>query len=385
MKNATKLRIALAVISCTLGAGIASAQREAREQNVQQGSVTSVHAFVEKWQHRILTENLAVGEPQTWGLRNLPKFAAFSAERLAVAMRAENVGELESLLVTAPVSHGMRLKTLIDAKPGNVALDALPGRGAVTKNEPSSNPTLYDDLAFTVVSPCRMFDSRLSGAGTFFNGVSQVIQVGPYPAAGGGYSTGPGAQGGSASGCGLDTLSGGDGSIAAIMVAVSSFGQSAAGYLTFYPKGAADPSATVVSMFYTAGPVQTAFVLIPTDMSFPVTARGISRGANTAVTMDVVGYFEIPKGVALNCQPTYVVQNVPAGATFNMQIPNCAAGFTMTGAGCAAGTFGGVDWVINGLYPITPSTMGGYCAGTNTNGVTVPIDGMAQCCKSPGR
>ncbi len=367
------------MIGCALGATGAGAQREARELNLQQNPATTLHAFVEKWQQRIITQNLSTTDPQNWGARNLPKFASFSADRLQMAMQATTLGEVESLLVTAPISNGTRLKSLMTAKPGNISFDALNRTGAVTKSNPTGSPGLYDDLMFTVLSPCRMFDSRTSqgGAGPFVNGVSQLIKIGPYPAAGGGFATGGGAQGGAASGCGLDTLSAGDG-IAAVMVAVSSFSQTATGYLTFFPSGAADPSATVVSMFYTAGPVQTAFVLIPTDMAIPVWARGVSRGANTEVTIDVVGYFETPK--ALECaEGAYETFTLPTGfSSFHYTTSVCNPGMVAVSSYCYNRTNPDV-------YMTGSGTNGGaWCGWRNLAGVPVDITQNIKCCKLPG-
>src|SRR5258706_2883665 len=93
-------------------------------------------------------------------------------------------------------------------------------------------------------------------------------------------------------------------------------------------------------MFYTAGPVQTAFVVAPTDLIGSVFVRGISRISNTEVTVDIVGYFARPKAAALDCVTTAAVSS-PIAAGANVQLfPNgCAAGYTQVGVQCGSTNF----------------------------------------------
>jgi hypothetical protein len=266
-----------------MGAGSASAQRVIQDQN----GVTSVGGFVEMWQQRINNENLPVADAKSWGIRNLPRISAFSAERFRLAQQVTNFGELDAMLVSAPVSDGSSLGMLMANAPGNVSLAAGP------KLSPTTNPTTYSDLLFTALSPCRLYDSRVSqgGAGPWVANVVRNVKIGPYPASGGGYATGGGAQGGSATGCGLDALSTATGQIAATMLAVSTVAQTAAGYLTFWPFLAPDPSASVVSLWYQPGYVQTSFIVAPSDADTVVWTSGVAKGANTEVIIDIVGYY----------------------------------------------------------------------------------------------
>ena len=372
-----KLRILAyaAILGCALGATSATAQREAREQNLQQNSATALHAFVDKWQQRILSENLPVADAQNWGVRNMAKFASLSAERLDLAMKANSIGELEALLVSAPIPNGMNLALLAAMKPGNISLSGMVSAvppGAVEKKDPTTDPTLYADLVFTALNPCRIFDSRPSqgGSGILVNGVSRIIQIGPFNS----YTF----QGGSATSCGMTTLAAVNaGEIAAVMVAASSFSQTGAGYLTFYSATTADPSASVVSMFYAAGSVQTSFVVMPTDLITSVFSRGISRNANTDLAIDIVGYFAKPKAVALECVDTAPTTNsVAAGANGQAFEPACAAGFTKVGITCETGAF---DTVIAGFGASFS------CVMHNNAAIARNITAVARCCRVPGR
>ena len=199
--------------------------------------------------------------------------------------------ELELLLVKPPVPGGSRLGLVLASQPPGIS---MLGAGTHAKSSPATAPAAYADLVFTAVTPCRILDSRVSqgGTGPWPSGSTNSLKIGPYPSAGGGYATGTGAQGGSATGCGLDALAG-PGKIAVIMVAVSTVAQSGAGYLTFFSAGAPNPGAGSVSQWYQPGYVQTSFVLIPSDLVGAVSASGFSS-ATTEVIIDVTGYFAAP-------------------------------------------------------------------------------------------
>ena len=287
----------------------------------------------------------------------------------------------------APIPSGTRLSNLIADNPGNIALDTMiaASKGNRTKKDPSTDPTTYSDLTFTELNPCRIFDSRVTqgGGGPFVNGVSRVIKIGPYPAAGGGYATGAGAQGGSVTGCGLDTLAAA-GEIDAVMVAVSSFNQTAQGYLTFYSATAPDPSASVVSVFYQPGAIRTAFVVMPTDAlaAAAVSSRGISRTANTEVTLDIVGYFAKPHALALDCVDVGTpLTTIAAGASFALASPACGAGYTVAGPEFASTSSSNL-LVVNGFF-ISGGTYS--CQGTNATAGPVDVACGARCCRVPGR
>jgi hypothetical protein len=277
----TPISALTAVALLALGAGSAGAQRAVHDPD----SAASVAGVIEMWQQRILAENLPVADAKNWALRNLAKFSRLTPERAALAQRAATLGELDALLVSAPIADGTSLELLLASKPGNISMVAA-------KTSPAASPTSYADLSFTALTPCRILDSRTvyGGTGPWAANSTNTIKIGPYPAAGGGYATGAGAQGGSATGCALDTLAG-SGEIAAIMTAVSTVSQTGAGYLTFFSYGTANPAPYGVSQWFQPGYVQTSFVVMPTDLAGSVATQGFAGNNGAEVIIDIVGYF----------------------------------------------------------------------------------------------
>ena len=286
MQSKSVIRSIVAALALSFGAASVLADPVAASGTRDRDAILS--QLMQSWQQRILLERLPVEDAANWSRRNLAKFSRLSAEQVDLAQSARSLGELELLLMNPPVPDGSRLGLVLASQSHNVS---MLGKDNRAKSSPATAPSAYTDLVFTAVTPCRILDSRASqgGTGPWPAGSTNSIKIGPYPAAGGGYATGAGAQGGSATGCGLDTLAG-PGKIAVVMVAVSTVAQAGAGYLSFFSAGAPNPGATSVSQWYQPGYVQTSFVLIPSDLLGAVSASGFSSNA-TEVIIDVSGYF----------------------------------------------------------------------------------------------
>jgi hypothetical protein len=179
----------------------------------------------------------------------------------------------------------------------------------------------------------------------------------------------------------LDTLATSN-QIAAVMLAVSTVSQTAAGYLTFYPFTAADPSASVVSMWYQPGYVQTSFIVAPTDEFSPppVWSAVISRGANTEVIIDVIGYFAKAHTAALDCVTVVGTDTVLAASSSatNATATACAAGYTLVANYCRTSSFGSR---VSGWN----DSSGGFCNFTNSTAFAITIANDARCCRVAGR
>ncbi len=279
MKKAIKLLFT--AVSAAAGFSLAAFPASQAEE----GRAAAIGQLMQAWQSRIVAFSLPVDDAKNWSRRNLAKFSRLNAERLALAQRAGTLEELELALLEAPIPAGTHLDVLMANKPGDIA---MMGAHAMAKSSPASAPSAYAGLVFTAVTTCRILDSRASqgGTGSWTAGSSNLVKIGPYAT---GYATGLGAQGGSATSCGLDALAG-PGQVAAVLAAVSTVTQAGAGYLTFFPNGAPNPGTTSVSQWYQPGYVQTSFVLIPTDLAGTVAASGFTS-ATTEVIIDVVGYF----------------------------------------------------------------------------------------------
>lgn len=87
----------------------------------------------------------------------------------------------------------------------------------------------------------------------------------------------------------------------------------------------------------------------------------------------------------LECSSTFVSQVVGNGQTFDIQIPGCPAGTTITGAGCRTPGFNDADWAINGLALFPPSgTPLAFCSGINKTAGNITVQGTARCCRVAG-
>lgn len=342
--------------------------------------------IIQYWQQQILANNLPVADPTNWGLRNLTKFSQLSPERLALAQKATSLAEVEQLVQSAPIPDGAPLDLLLATQPGTVTMisagtDQLsnPSTRLALKSNPTASPTLYSDLVFTALTPCRILDTRPSqgGAGIWTAGSTNIVHIGPY------------ANfipfGGSATDCGLSALAT-TGQIAAIMASVSTFNQAAAGYLTFFSNGAPNPAPYGVSQSYNASPVQgilSSFVVMPTDLLGVVYSAGYTS-AQTDVVIDVVGYFATPKAVALDCNSTQSAAVAVPVSVWTSIDATCAAGYALTGGGYDTneGTLGypGV-WITS--IPANATTwrvwVDNQAAGARS------VYAYARCCRVPGR
>jgi len=309
---------------------------------------------------------------QGWSSRYAQKLRGLNDARLDIATRAASLNELDMLFVEAPFTGGMRLGDVMNDRPGNVSF--MGGSTPTAKSNPATNPTLYDDLVFTAVAPCRIYDSRFTTApldGTAGSawpaGAVRTIDVGPVSD----YSF----QGGQATGC-LGTL-GGSGEVAAILGSVSTVNQSAAGYLVMFSAGGANPNPYGVVQYYQAGVILTSFLVMTTDLINPVFSQGVSEQASTHVIVDVVGYFARPKAAALDCTLTTAVPAAIAANTNQQAFASaCAAGYTQMGIQCVSDSY--LTWMAT-------DNESNHCAYHNSDTVTHNISAQAKCCRTAGR
>jgi hypothetical protein len=344
--------------------------------------VADLGDLIQGWQQRILDERLPVSDPQTWALRNMGRFSALSEERVELLRQATTIGEVEQLLnTTAPIGNGTSLGTLLSAKPANIAVQGQDGsfslKGATGNDAPGTTPANYSELMFTALTPCRIYDSRVSqgGAGPWLAGVARLVKIGPYTS----YDAAGANQGGSATSCGLDAL-GTSGDIAAVMVAVSTTSQTGNGYLNFYSYGATNPAPYGVVQYFRAGlGVQTSFLVMATDRIAPVWSQGTASNANAEVIIDVVGYFSKSRsdmwavvnsdGTVARSYRTTSAAKLGTGAyevVFAQDVTGCAYNLT-PGLSATSGTppVGGVSVTgrsanPNGIFVTTFNSSGTY-------------------------
>ena len=230
---------------------------------------------------------------------------------------------------------------------------------------------LTNDLVYTPLQPCRIVDTRLTAAGTI--GASATRSFAAVNASN--FSS----QGGSATNCGTLGLS-----ATAVALNVTAVGYPGSGHATVYPFGTALPTAASVN--YNAGTFATNNGIIAQIPNPLASADFTVWTAQTShFVVDIVGYFAPPVATALQCQNTAFTQTVAAGSNFDILIPACPAGYTITGAGCATGGFNQADWAVTGLDRVSSTQMLAFCSGTNTTAGNIGVRGTAQCCRVPGR
>jgi hypothetical protein len=308
---------------------------------------------------------------QGWTFRYVQKLNGLTDARLNIAERAASLQELDSLFVESPFGEGARLGAVLAERRGNVTL--MPGT-AVPKDTPGGSPSSFDDLVFTAVAPCRIYDSRFTTSpvdGTagapWPVGVTRTIRVGPYVD----YST----QGGQATAC-LGSL-GGTGEVAAVLGSVSTVLQTGQGYLVMFSAGAASPNPYGVVQYYQPGYVQTSFLVMSTDLIDPVWSQGVSYQASTHVIVDVVGYFARPKAAALDCtNVTSASVPIAAGGNASAFAPSCAAGYTGVAIMCTTDSY--LAWTATNNEP-------NGCAYHNSAGTAQSISATRKCCRTAGR
>lgn len=220
---------------------------------------------------------------------------------------------------------------------------------------------LGNDLVYTPIPPCRIIDTRSTGAGAIAaNSTRNFIAIN------GSNFTG---QGGSSTNCGTLGLN-----ATAVAINLTAVTPSGAGYATAYPYGTTQPTAASVN--YASGAIvnNALIVQIPNPLaSFDFT---IYTYAQSHYVADIVGYFAPPLATALQCVTTgTTVVNVGAGTQANVVAPACATGYTQTATNCEASS-----WTMPFVY-----IKDGVCSAQNNGASAADVRASRTCCRVPGR
>ena len=222
---------------------------------------------------------------------------------------------------------------------------------------------LLNDLVYTPLQPCRIVDTRLTGAGTIAAGTTRN-----FVAINASNFTG---QGGSATNCGTLGLS-----ATAVALHVTAVAYAGTGHATVYPFGTTLPTAASVN--YNAGTFATnngIIAQIPNPLaSFDFT---VWTAQTSHYVVDIVGYFAPPVATALQCVETDNTNlPIPAnGGTGNAVAPACASGYTQTATNCET-----TSW----LMPIV-FFQSGTCSARNGDTTSQTLRASRTCCRVPGR
>ncbi len=232
--------------------------------------------------------------------------------------------------------------------------------------------SLSSDLVFTPITPCRIFDTRLIGPapGTPLAGDAT------YAFFAGGVSSFASA-GGSATNCGLQTAAL---NIAAVAVNFVAVGPAAAGYITVYPAGGVQPTASTLN--YTAGEVVANSAIVKVSQT-SYTAMNIYSLATTHLLADVTGYYSKPvSSGSLECANVGAEKTLAANFNnFSIVATSCQTGFIPVSAYCFNNTnSSSIISTGSGAY-----TTSAFCGWRNTSASAVNVYEGLTCCRIPGR
>jgi hypothetical protein len=317
--------------------------------------------FVNKWGHYVArVYEVPVG---TWSQRMVPSFVAADPANFRRALQRDTFeGAMAEL-----GGNGRRVGD--DRVIDRLAKVSMRQGGRLTAADMKALGSLNGDLTYTAITPCRIVDTRVAG------GVIAANSNRSFKAVNAANFT---AQGGSATDCGTLGLS-----ASAVAINITAVTPSIAGFATVYPFGSAQPLASSVN--YTAGAIVNNAIVTAIPNPLQSSDFTVFTFAQSHFVIDIVGYFAPPQATALDCTETFISQSVPANATFDIDIPNCAAGYTITGAGCRTPGFNQADWGINGLFRSAPGVMDAFCSGQNKTSGPITVEGTARCCRVPGR
>ncbi len=371
--SATLLSLALCAIAMDASAaGMVSGTSGRHAQNSR--AVPSVSAapaspkergeltrqFVTKWGNYV---QRVYGVPlNVWASRMVPNFVAADAGNFRNALNRDTFeGAIAELSGTGQrISDDRVITQLARATKSLATANTLPLLG-----------NLSNDLVYTPIQPCRILDTRNTGPGPIAaNGTRSFVSINQANFT---------LQGGSATDCG--TLGLNATAVAINLTAVTPTGD---GYATAYPFGSARPLAATIN--YATGQIINNQIIAQIPNPLTTSDFTVYSFAQAHYVADIVGYFAPPQATPLGCTSTFVTQTVTANQPFDIQIPACAAGYTLTGAGCRTPGFNEASWSINGLFKSSPTApIDTYCSGQNLTAGNITVQGTAQCCRVPGR
>ena len=178
------------------------------------------------------------------------------------------------------------------------------------------------------------------------------------------------AQGGSATNCGIPQNT----NIAALDLNVVVVGTGADGYITLFPFGVTQPTASTLN--YLAGAVLANGAAVKVSQANLTFDWNVYTSAATHFVADVTGYYSRPVATALECiEVAGPAVSVPASSTdFQLVAPACTTGYTRVGINFeSAGELIRKDGRLNYLYV------------RNSSAIIQSATPYAACCRVPGR
>jgi hypothetical protein len=246
---------------------------------------------------------------------------------------ASLVGDFKTMLLVlrGKVGAGRYINALTQPEPRTWTSAAR-----VAAPDPQALGSGTDSLVFTPIAPCRMVDTRGTGART---GIMNPGAARTFDLTTGGYTKG---QGGATSGCtGLPSFSN-----FGWAVNITATGHSAAGGLQAWGYSGPVPATSIINYFPTAYAIANNGSLTGCYGCVDDVTLMVFGGA-AHVIIDVMGYYDYATGFAVG---TPVVTSL-VGTDVNVP---AAGGAYASGAACPAGTVlvGGTAYVYGGLMSV---------------------------------
>jgi hypothetical protein len=279
---------------------------------------------------------------------------------------ASLVGDYNGMIqvLRGEVPAGKVIKTLSAAQPHAMATSAL----TLAPVSPLALGATTSQLVFTPIPPCRIADTRGSGArtGILSPGTPRTFDL-TTDAFGKG-------QGGSTSCTGLPSFSD-----YAWSVNITLTGYSTTGYLQVYPYSGSVPATSIANF----GPALPAIANSSTLTGCYGCSDDINvvASAATHVILDVYGYFEVPTGFATGVdtitEMAGTTATIAAGTYSSVTGGSCPAGTTVIG-GAQTNSSSSGNTILTSDHNFSGTSWYEYVKNTGSSAATVTVYSICQ-------
>jgi hypothetical protein len=290
-------------------------------------------------------------KPQDWA-RSMG--ATFATADIANFRRAAAMTTYEGMIAT------LLGQQTTDAK----IINSLAKNGSVANLQALASPS--SGLVYTVITPCRVLDTRSGVNGRL---LADSVQSFEDSRPGGNFVD----QGGSTTDCGIPA------DPAAVVLNVVSVRPDAAGFITLFPYGVAQPLTSTINNV--AGEFVANETIVKQTIG-DVADFSIYSYVGTHVVADAVGYFSAPASTPSDCVLANSTQStVLAGATYSISA-TCPTGYSITGGGARV-PGGNANMTMSESFPDFANNTWNI-SGKNSSAVTDVVQARASCCRVPG-
>lgn len=361
MKLMTVVISGCLALGASTGAGAAaSAAKRPASSNAPTAAQTALGAPMSAAERRSLTRQIESRwssyvqkvhdiEPSVWARSLASTFGTASAVNLRKAAEMKTYEGMLATLLGQNVSDAAIVDTL--AKSSSPLVIQTLGSPA-------------NDLVYTMVTPCRIIDTRVAGAG----GPILADSTRNFKASAVGTTFAALNQGGAASDCSIPA------GPSAVVLDVVAVNPAAAGFLTVFPYGVTRPLASSIN--YVPG-VTVANEIIAKQTIGQAFSFSVYSYQASHLVVDVVGYFMAPVATALNTTTTSASGPIADGTDGFVSYPLCPAGFARTGGYCY-----GAEATPN---VVLLETGANFCMYRNNSGAEMIATAVSQCSQVPGR